>query len=250
MNRSAVRTTAIRRMVAAGLLIGFFSLSGPAVAAADQGGVQGGHSGPSRDGAQQSVASVGGPQAGRRQDRPVLGAGPVTARGRLSAVVVAESDGGGLPVAPTRRMAPTTLLPEAQVLRDGLIELDPQSLPVQTFPVPTPGMTNSAAISVSPPIVVLPSAPVLIPGAGPVEPALHATMPQAVGQHPPVGAHLPSRVSVTADLAETPLGELVLLALPGVAVLVGVTAVGIMMGHRNAKSAYVLQSMGTTRFLS
>lgn len=255
MNRSAARVSAIRRFVAVGLLSAGFALPGVAPAGATPGGAAGGHSGPSRDTAQQSVGVGGGLQASRRQDRQTWPGAPLNPRERLGVATSPETGGGGSPAPQNRRFAPPTLIPEAQIVPGGIIELDPESLPVLSLaasPVGTADLVAGAvgvadAVGIVPAVVASPSA-ALVPIAQASGPATVAAATPGARRHPQsVGvSHLPSRVSVTAELTDTSTGELAMLALPGLAVLLGVTALGIRLGHRNARASYVLQSMGTT----
>lgn len=185
-----------------------------------------------------------------------MGSVQVNPRLRFGPAIVAENEKQSLAVAPTRRAAPGALLPPVEALpdqaADGLIDVAVATSPAPLYTAPPAVVFSQGDYSVSALPQVMASSPVLDPVAratGPVSPP--AAAPLAVGSHPEPasGIRLPSHVPVPADLNEQTLSELALMALPGLAVLVAVTGFGIMIGQRNAKSAYVLQSMGTTRFL-
>jgi hypothetical protein len=57
------------------------------------------------------------------------------------------------------------------------------------------------------------------------------------------------RLGYPEDLRYANFAELAAVALPGLAALVGLTALGGLLGYRQAKAGYLLRTAGAGRFL-
>jgi hypothetical protein len=58
-----------------------------------------------------------------------------------------------------------------------------------------------------------------------------------------------TRVGYPRYLREAKMGEVAALALPGFAGLLALTALGGVVGYRQAKAGHVVRTAGTTRFM-
>ena len=106
----------------------------------------------------------------------------------------------------------------------------------QVPPAPQ-GQSDRAATPAAPPPAV--------PLAGGVTPPA-APVPQrpSVGAPPPEG-----RLGYPAYLRNADFAQVAAVALPGLAAILGVTALGGFLGYRQAKAGFVLRAAGTARFL-
>jgi len=106
----------------------------------------------------------------------------------------------------------------------------------QAPPAPQ-GQPDRAATPAAPP----PAAPL----AGAITPPA-APVPQrpSAGAPPPEG-----RLGYPAYLSNADFAQVAAVALPGLAAILGVTALGGFLGYRQAKAGFVLRAAGTARFL-
>lgn len=187
--------------------------------------------------------------------------------------------GGGVPVGPMPIVAPAA--PQARisggVQRAGPdllpIEALPDLLPIEALPAPAMSAPTMPAPVLAPVGIPQPQpvAPVPKP-AGPAAPAAPlapvapvASAPTAqrapvVGAVPPAAVPSPPAPPATAVDAGQRLGypealrsadtaTLATMALPGLAVILGMTAVGGLVGYRQAKAGSALRAAGAGRFL-
>lgn len=107
----------------------------------------------------------------------------------------------------------------------------------QAPPAPQ-GQADRAATPAAPPPAV-PLAGGITPPAAPVP------------QRPSAGAPPPEgRLGYPAYLRNADFAQVAAVALPGLAAILGVTALGGFLGYRQAKAGFVLRAAGTARFLS
>jgi hypothetical protein len=127
-----------------------------------------------------------------------------------------------------------------------------------------PGLVALAPLPVALPLIVL-SPPALNLPARPVAPPPPATpqsAPRAPAQEPSAGREtLPAAPPGRADMPETfrvgypeylrsaRMVEVAGLAVPGVAGILVLTAVGGLVGYRQAKAGFAVRAGGTSRFL-
>ena len=106
----------------------------------------------------------------------------------------------------------------------------------QAPPAPQ-GQPDRAATPAAPPPAV-PLAGGITPPAAPVP------------QRPSAGAPPPEgRLGYPAYLRNADFAQVAAVALPGLAAILGVTALGGFLGYRQAKAGFVLRAAGTARFL-
>jgi hypothetical protein len=72
-----------------------------------------------------------------------------------------------------------------------------------------------------------------------------APAPTAALDRPAVATPRPSRLSLPAGVAEAALPRIDPVAVPGLIALLGLTAVGIFLGYRQARAGFVVNSTGT-----
>jgi hypothetical protein len=80
------------------------------------------------------------------------------------------------------------------------------------------------------------------------QPVITAPMPMTSGASappPPAGI----RLGYAPYLQQADTGQIAALALPGVAGIVALTAIGGLVGYRQAKSGLAVRAVGTSRFL-
>jgi hypothetical protein len=109
----------------------------------------------------------------------------------------------------------------------------PQGVGVAIRPAPPP---------VAGPVAPAPARPVVPEPARPTRPA------PAAG---PIGNTVPQsfRAGYPPYLRSARIGEVAALALPGVAGIVALTAMGGLVGYRQAKAGHAVRAAGTARFL-
>ena len=78
----------------------------------------------------------------------------------------------------------------------------------------------------------------------PAAPAPPPRRPLAGGEPP-----APVRLGYPDDLRDADLATIVSMALPGLAAIAGMTALGGLVGYRQARSGYVLRAAAAGRFL-
>ncbi len=277
MNRSRRRATVICWAIAAGVLYGGLAPAGAEPPESDATGT-----------AEGSVGSAAEDSAGPRRPSHQAPAGmrvgrlpPGTRPGRQPAGPPAPAPGGAdhhghewecrwWPVVVTPRSVDND--------RRGWLGIPiaaavPVSVPV---PVPLPGAVPSAvpsAVAGPPAGLPIPSMPVE-PPAPPAAPAVGPTTPGGLlqpGPAPAVTRSTPS-IGVTtgplrlrADFSAAPpasvrpgypeylrradIAQMASVALPGLAAIAGMTALGGVVGYRQARAAYLLRAAGAGRFL-
>lgn len=113
----------------------------------------------------------------------------------------------------------------------------PESGPVAAQPVVVPAVVPRAvAAQAAPP-------PVRLPGTVPTPPVSRPQSPPATDTTESLRLGYPEELR-TADLR-----HVASVALPGLAALAGMTALGGLFGYRQAKAGYVLRTAGAGRFL-
>lgn len=129
----------------------------------------------------------------------------------------------------------------------------PPAAPPSAAPTPVP---RAVTVRVAPPPpAALPAAAVVPPAATlPAAPAPPAPAPaRPVGDVPspaPVRLGYPDeRLGFPDELRDADLAKVVSMALPGLAAMVGMTALGAAVGYRQAKAGYLLRAAGAGRFL-
>ena len=123
---------------------------------------------------------------------------------------------------------------------------EPVAPAAQTSPIPALVPVVAPAVSLPPPAAPLPAAPppaVSPPAVPPVAP-LSRPAPVSLPQAP-----LESRIGYPDELRDADFGEVVSMALPGLAAIAGMTVLGGLFGYRQAKAGYVLRTAGVGRFL-
>lgn len=137
------------------------------------------------------------------------------------------------PAAPAEAVAET---PTAQAV----------SGPVPVAVAPSPLPAPAAGTAPSPPAASAPPPPAApLSGAG----APARTLPARPPQRPGPGGDPGVRLGYPEELRTAGLTQLAATALPGLAAIVGMTALGGLIGYRQAKAGYVLQASGAGRFL-
>jgi hypothetical protein len=106
----------------------------------------------------------------------------------------------------------------------------------QASPAPQ-GQPDRAATPAAPP----PAAPL---AGGITPPAAPVPQRPSAGAPPPEG-----RLGYPAYLRNADFAQVAAVALPGLAAILGVTALGGFLGYRQAKAGFVLRAAGTARFL-
>ena len=151
-------------------------------------------------------------------------------------------------------------LPEDDLPEDDLPEDDlPEDAPAVTAPAaaPSPAWYPAAPSPRSGPVVRVATAPVApppqlpsvaaVPPASMRSPAASPPRPQrpGAGVRPPG----PVRLGYPDDLRDADLAMVVSTALPGLAAMAGMTAIGGLVGYRQARAGYLLRAAGAGRFL-
>ena len=167
------------------------------------------------------------------------------------------------PMVPSVMQRPVVERPPVAALNPSALE----AIPAVVAPVdaaPTVAAPAAVAPAVLAPGAVLPapfSASPPRPGAAPRGPAASApgALPRSTPSPPAARpAEPPEAPAESADLLRlgypdelrtADLGEVASLALPGLAALVGMTALGGAFGYRQAKAGYMLRAAGAGRFL-
>ena len=133
-----------------------------------------------------------------------------------------------------------------------------QALPAQPSDATGAG---PAAVDLSPPPAALPAPVMLSPPIGsappppPAAPLTQAAIAPRVVPAPPVQRQSsvdPARsvrLGYPEELRSADITELAMVALPGLAAIAGMTALGGVIGYRQARAGYVLQAAGAGRFL-
>ena len=103
----------------------------------------------------------------------------------------------------------------------------PVATPAPAAPVPATGPLPSAVVRIVPPA---PTAP---------------TRPTDVADRQAVPTPLPARMGLPARVAEAALPRIEPVATPGLLALLGLTAVGIFLGCRQARAGFAFNSTGT-----
>jgi hypothetical protein len=127
---------------------------------------------------------------------------------------------------------------------------------------PAAGATGAgpAAVDLSPVPAALPATAMLSPPMGSAAPPPPAAPLTRTAIAPRVVSGLPAQRQSGVDPASVRLGypeelrsaditKLALVALPGLAAIAGMTALGGVIGYRQARAGYVLQAAGAGRFL-
>lgn len=97
----------------------------------------------------------------------------------------------------------------------------------------------------SPPVQAGPSRPAAVPLAGPTRPS--SGPPPRTGPAAPVSESV--RPGYPEYLRQATMTELASVALPGLAAILGLTALGGLLGYRQAKAGHLLPAAGAGRFL-
>lgn len=257
MNRSQRRAAVIRGPIAVGLLCAVLGLSACPVAAADAGDDDETSATSNHDGRGRGVPSVSA-----ETDRS-------NARGRRDVLRdIAPPDDPWHPrPSPCRIVWPAwpieTPLPYTGN-RNGIASTAaPVQTPVnalsgvaQTYqhastvlsgeadavPVPAPPAGGAPGVAATPSAPAASAASTALPPASAAPPA-PARQPEPLAAPPN-----PSRGGLPA-LPPADLGRIAALALPGLAGIAALTALGGFLGYRQAKAGYVLRAAGTARFL-
>lgn len=144
-----------------------------------------------------------------------------------------------------------TPAPDAGAVR--LPDLSGLSVPAPAATAPLAPVPPAARAGLPRPAPrVAPTAPVL-PAAVPVPPAAvtgptaPAPMPQRAGLGPEPTT--PERLGYPDALRDAGLTTLISTALPGLAAMAGMTALGGVLGYRQARAGYLLRATGAGRFL-
>ena len=258
MNRSQRRATVIRS-IAAGLLCAGFGLGVVAPAFADN---------PGDDG----PADAGNPVRGSAAGSAGAGDSPASTRRGMRPVAVTDKpewrqDAGWAPDWnwpchinwPTWPNWPDMLAPLVYRVRTGII-LFPHAVVTAppSQPVAVVGPHASVALGVA--TAEAPeSVPPDVEAAGPaaqlaVAAPLAPPPPAPVTPQPPVPETVAPKPNSTpnpfhASVPSVNLHEVAAAALPGLAGIAALTALGGLLGYRQAKAGYVLRAAGTARFL-
>ena len=254
MNRSQRRAAVIKGSIAAGLLCGWAGTAAIAPAIAEGGGYDGpnvsDHAAPGRSG-------------------PAVADGPGTAsperprRGLRTPAASENPEWHPHPDWPCHIVWP--ILPFVPPLpytgnRNGIIsQAVGMQAPIAVLGgVADTGVHASTEIAGSAPAAAAPAAPPAatepsgVPAAGLAVPELPppAAPPPLPPQPDSVAAPLDSgRTGLPNRLQQTSLGRIAATALPGLAGIAALTALGGFLGYRQAKAGYVLRAAGTARFL-
>jgi len=254
VNTSWRRAPVIAWAITAGLLYGAVGIGTAASAGAD-----------ARSPGTDDTSNDSGPRRhGRDGTRPDNGSGawqPGDPGPWPAPIAGGDSGNNGLIFVPD--VAATIPVPvfgdrvESPVATDALPE-DMVSVvaPVAAPPVPAAPTVPVAHPSSGPRAVRVPAAPAPRPSAPraiPVAPApasppaapLPPQQPPALGAAPPV----PVRLGYPDDLRDADLAKVVSMALPGLAAMAGMTALGGLVGYRQARAGYELRVAGAGRFL-
>ena len=140
----------------------------------------------------------------------------------------------------------------------------PEDAPAVTAPVDTPspawdpagpGLPSGPVVRVvTAPVAPPPVAPPPLVPAAAGAPSARMSSPAASPpppQRPNAGVQPPApvRVGYPDDLRDADLAKVVSMALPGLAAMAGMTAIGGLVGYRQAKAGYLLRAAGAGRFL-
>lgn len=252
-----VNRSVINCMIAAGVLAtGVGVAPAPALADPDKSGASRGSDNPrpvrpkvrpGRPGAEKSDAGQGGDSLCEwsRVCRP---GPPQRSRGNSGLGMIA------LAVVPVLARPPVSAIePEVMPILDlaAVETLRPpaaEGTPVAAPDLPQAAPQMPAAQAVAPrlaPIATasLPAAPALKPLS-----RVASVPPAAPPRVPAQSVELP-RLGYPDELRNADFGRVAALALPGLAAIAGMTALGGMFGYRQAKAGYVLRAAGAGRFL-
>jgi hypothetical protein len=172
---------------------------------------------------------------------------PVTARNSLIGVDIALA-----PVVPVPHLA--VAAPQAAQAEPVAIDFAvPSVVPpaAQSTPQGPPAASAiSARTPVAPGPVVRPPRP-----HAPAAPVSLLPSPAATGAAPPPAAPVVEpadapRLGYPDELRNADISRIAALALPGLAAIAGMTALGGLLGYRQAKASYVLRAAGAGRFLA
>ena len=184
---------------------------------------------------------VGAPGAVARVPRAVLGRPP-------------ESVGGGGGGGARIDLRPRTIPPvePGQPGEPPAISVDHAGVGVPSLEPPPITMPPLIAL---PPAVPAPMRPIG-PGSEPGPRTGPGREPNPTRERPPAtssgaGTEMPpsTRVGYPRYLQEAKMGEVAALALPGFAGILALTALGGVVGYRQARAGHVLRTAGTTRFM-
>ena len=126
----------------------------------------------------------------------------------------------------------------------------PDAVPAPAwYPAAPSLLPGPVARPVAPPVAAPPSIPAAVP-VRPAQMSAPAAPPpppqrQGEGLQPPA----PVRLGYPDDLRDADLAKVVSMALPGLAAMAGMTALGGVVGYRQAKAGYLLRAAGAGRFL-
>lgn len=158
-------------------------------------------------------------------------------------------------------MTPTIPVPRFDVAAEPVIDIGdipdaapaagpaaavPAAPPASVVPVPRPVAGNPAVTAVRPGTV---RAPTVRPPAAPVPAGIGAPVPLPPRPAPSAGPPTAPRLGYPDELRDADLAKVLSLALPGLAAMAGMTALGGVVGYRQAKAGYLLRAAGAGRFL-
>lgn len=146
-----------------------------------------------------------------------------------------------LPQAPIMASPPSLVAGVADTGAHASTDVD-DAAPAEPAAAAVEGAPNAPASG--PPAFAV-SSPLLPPVRldAPSAPAMPPSLPESV-------APAPNRASVRLpDIPSPNLGHIAAVALPGLAGIAALTALGGFLGYRQAKAGYVLRAAGTARFL-
>lgn len=158
-------------------------------------------------------------------------------------------------------VVPVIPAPQFGAAAERPVDIDelPEDAPAVTAPAaaPSPVWYPAAPSPRSGPVVPVATAPVApppslpsvaaVPPASMRSPAASPPRPQrpGAGVRPPG----PVRLGYPDDLRDADLAMVVSTALPGLAAMAGMTAIGGLVGYRQARAGYLLRAAGAGRFL-
>lgn len=219
-------------LVTAGVLSAGSGILGAASAFAEPGAGPGPGGGSSRqvNGLGQSLGTP--PPGSNRAVRPP--------RARPGIPTDAGSGNPALAAAPARRaaVAPQLVMPADRVPSLPIDEPDAVLVPVVS-PAPAVAPTVLAPVPSGPVRATIPSPP----AAGPT--VAQAPASTTALDRPAVAMPRPSRLGLPAGVVEAALPRIDPVAMAGLIALLGLTAVGIFLGYRQARAGFVVSSMGT-----
>lgn len=254
MNRSQRRAAVVNRSIAAGLLCVGFGLTAAAPALTDAGEDTGGAVASNSDGVHRGVPAApdvtdanvsAGPRRGVRYSPsrtdeewhprpfwcdfvwPVLPfAPPLPYTGNRNGILA--------------QFLPTPAGPPAAVAILDAGEHASTALPAPEAAAPAPAAAPEQPSGPSGPAPLAAALPAIVSNL----PAV--VLPPVVRPESVAPLPVPARIP---DLPSTNLGQIAAVALPGLAGIAALTALGGFLGYRQAKAGYVLRAAGTARFL-